>query len=954
MATYLSPGVYPREIDLSAVTGGAGPLRAAFVGTAKKGPMNTPTFVSTAQSAIDTFGEPFVESYLMYAVLAYLENSNQAYVIRVGIECQDGQDEALSEVCIDTSGNRLNGWNRIPVFTGIDYGKITMRAVTASSPVTFHDAGIENITFTDVSVSVTDGPTDATLQFSGETDLSDNYIGCSDENFTVFITGQSNDGYALEGATFKIFRASDSAIMASGTLSEKIPGTSENIEIGDGLTCNIVVTDGRLDVNDMFSFIAKPYNREFIVEVEGVGTTHTMSAASYTSAEDLVNAINALIAADDYIAVATTVDDGTDTVYPQLRTKDAGDRIQLTGSCAFASEVGVQQYVYDIPRSYLYGSDAGPYFINTSSNRISLDVIPADRSDTINIVFTLPTGTNLSATTIAAAIDGNGTYSGETYFTSFALTAPGGIDHVVIVTADTHRLDQLYMKATYSNLKTLMFAEEIGILSPYTKAYRGFYDTRISLPDTGEVTPSVPLSCETDPDGSQCALDSAYFSSIVGWFVATSAGTWLDDYTLTLSLQTTIAGNSAARYQLVITDSDGATADSIQNISFDKNDARYIANVLNPGTSIGGANGNDFVNWEDRPSFLNNDVDETTGSNAYEARQPAQLSKHSFSGGANGIPTDPAYSSELDAAIIGNSASSSGMYGIQNSETYDISLLVIPGMTSGAVIGQGLQLCESRGDVLYIVDPPFGLRPQQVVDWHNGMLLSDLSSAINSSYGALYWGWLEIYDQYSAQNIWVPPSGQVAGVFANTANVAEQWMAPAGLNRGVLTTPLAVEYNPSQGERDLLYGSGNAVNPLVSFPNDGIVVFGQRTLQRADTALDRVNVRMLLINLKKNLIETLRSFIFEPNDSTTWAQVKTLINPYLADVQARRGLDAFNVVCDATNNTAARRDLNQLWVSVFIKPTRAIEFIVLNLVVMQSSASFSSEEVLAAGGVVTA
>jgi hypothetical protein len=946
MATYLSPGVYPREIDISNVTGGSGPLRAAFIGTASKGPLNTPIFVSGPQQAIDTFGEPFVDSYLMYAVLEYLVNSDQAYIVRVGIECQEGQPTGLSDVCIDTSGSRLNGWNRIPVFTGIDYGSIVMHAISSTTPVSFHAAGVADITYTDVSTSVTDGPSDATLQFSGETDLSDSYTGCTEDTYAVYITGAPDDGYSMKGAAFKVVRSSDSALMVSGVLEEKMTGVSHNIDIGDGLVCNILVTSGRLDANDMFLFVAKPYNKSFQVEVNGVGNTYVMPTATYTTATAFVNAINLLVASEDYVAAVITTDD---VEYPEFRTKVSGARIQLVGSCSFAYEIGVQQYAYDIPRSYLIGTDAEPYFINTQSNRISLDVIAADGSATTNIVFGMPVGTNITAATIASAINSNGVQSGETYFTSFAITAPGGTSHVVIMTSDTHRLDQLQLKASYSHLKTLMFAEEIGILAPYTKAYRGFYDSRNALPNTGEITPSVPLSCEQDPSGPQCALDAAYFQNVVGWFVATSAGTWLDDYKLTLSLQTQISSRAAARYQLVITDKNGAVANTVQNISFDKTDARYVGNILNPGTTLGGVNGDNFVNWEERPSFLNNDP---ADASTYEVRQPAQLSSHVFSGGANGIPIDPAYSSELDAAIIGNAASSSGMYSIQNSETYDINLLVIPGMTSGAVIGQGLQLCESRGDVLYIVDPPFGLRPQQVVDWHNGMLLSDLSTAINSSYGALYWGWVEIYDQYSAQNIWIPPSGHAAGVFANTANVAEQWFAPAGVNRGVLRTALKVEYNPSQGERDLLYGSGNAVNPLVSFPKDGIVIFGQRTLQRTETALDRVNVRMLLIYLKKNLIETLRTFVFEPNDETTWNRVKSLINPFLADVAARRGLDAFNVVCDATNNTPTRRDLNQLWISVFLKPTRTVEFIVLNLVVMQSSASFTSEEVLAAGGVV--
>ena len=457
MPTYLSPGVYPREIDLSAVTGNAGPLRAAFVGTAKKGPMNTPTFITSAQQAIDIFGEPFVESYLMYAVLAYLEESNQAYVIRVGIECQEGQPTELNDVCIDTSGNRINGWSRIPVFTGIDYGKLVMRAVSTLAPAVFHDAGVENILFTDVSVSITDGPTDATLNFSTGTYVSDQYTGCSDDIFSLFITGAPDDGFAISGATFKVFRSRDSALMVSGTLSEKATGISTDIDIGEGLICEIVVTTGRLDTNDTFSFVAKPDNRTLTVEVNGVGASHTMPAASYTTATDLIDAINLLIAAEDYIALVDTID-GVE--YPEFRTKVAGDRIQLTGSCAFAGEVGVQQYVYDIPRSYLFGTDAEPYFINSQSNRVAIDVIPADRSATISIVFTVPTGTNLLAASIAAAINGNGTYAGETYFTSFAITAPGNIQHVVVVTSDAHQLDQLILKANYSNLKTLMFAEE--------------------------------------------------------------------------------------------------------------------------------------------------------------------------------------------------------------------------------------------------------------------------------------------------------------------------------------------------------------------------------------------------------------------------------------------------------------------------------------------------------------
>lgn len=947
MATYLSPGVFPREIDLSLVPSSIGPLRPAFIGTANKGPLNTPIFCSNAQIAVDNFGEPFPESYLMYAALAYFEQGNQCYIVRIGVEEKEGQDSVLDDIAIDTSGNRISGWGRIPLFTGIDYGRISLREPTADEPYVFHDNSVDNIDYNDQSLSTTDGATTGTLNFTGTTDTSDEYTGCLDESWIVLITGDPDDGEAITGATYEVIRNSDNVVVDSGTLTDDGTGESQVLDIGQGLAFTISVTAGRLEENDTFSFTAAPDNRSFSVSVEGgTATTYTFAAATYTTIAAFVAAANLLIGAgEDYIFVEYTDDDGN--TVPQLRTRNAGRRIQLMTTCAWAAECGTAQYAWDIPRSYLIGADAGPYAITTQNNRVILDVIPDDGT-TETAEFSITNGLNLGADDIATNIDLAGVIRGDTYFISFALTVPGGSTHVVIITSIAHMLDQLHLQATFSNVKTLRFAEELGIAFPYTRGYRGFSDNRLSLPATGEITPSTPLSCETDPLSDDCAADTAYFQAIVGWLVATSAGTWLTDYTVILEVQTQVVGDSSGRYQITIKDPDGVQVDLIQDVSFDQTVARYIGDVINPGTTYGGVNGNTFINWEERPAFLENDPTLP----AYVVRQPSALTDKEFSGMANGIPTDPAFSSELDSAVIGSPGDSSGIFSVQSAETFDFNVLAIPGFTSGAVIGQGLQFCEGRGDVIYLVDPPFGLRPQQIVDWHNGMLVSDISAAINSSYGALYWGWLKTFDQYNDQNIWIPPSGHVAAVFARTARETEQWFAPAGLRRGRLLTALDVEYNPGQTERDLLYGSGNAVNPIVSFIQDGIVVFGQRTLQRATTALDRVNVRMLLIFLKKNLIRILRNFIFEPNDQTAWAQVRNVVNPFLSDIQARRGVDGYKVVCDETNNTPERRDQNQLWVSVFIKPTKAIEFVVLNLVILQSSASFNAEEVLAAGGVV--
>ena len=386
----------------------------------------------------------------------------------------------------------------------------------------------------------------------------------------------------------------------------------------------------------------------------------------------------------------------------------------------------------------------------------------------------------------------------------------------------------------------------------------------------------------------------------------------------------------------------------LDNFSFNPSDSRYIGDLINPGTQAGGVSGNEFIHWIQRPSFLGGSVDN------YEDRMPASFFNRGFSGQANGIPSNAVYSSELDRAVIGNPAFNTGVYSFADQERYNISLLLTPGFSSGAVIVAGLSVATSRGDCLYIVDSPFGLNPQQVVDWHNGLLFTDLQVALDSSYGALYYPWVKIYDQFNGGEIYTPPSGHVAAVFARTDRVSETWFAPAGLRRGKIVQALKLEYDTNRGEKDLLYGLNNAVNPLTNYPQRGIHVWGQRTLQRRDSALDRVNVRMLLIAIKKALAGPnglLNEFIFEQNDELTRAQVTSAVDNFMQDIAARRGATGWKTICDETNNTPIRIDRNELHVALLIKPTRVAEFIVLNLGILRSDQSFTSEEVLASVGV---
>lgn len=940
MPSYLSPGVYSRIVEIPQLQSSTGPVRPAFVGTAKKGPIGVATLVTSPAQYIDIFGEPIVDSYLGYSVLAFLEEGNQAYVMRVAIEDADNLDDEVRSIAIDTSGAKTAGWGRLPIFTGIDVGRIPMRSISDglglnAATLIFQDASIDNISFIDSN----DGGAAATIETTGT------YTGAIDDSFSLIIISDRDisSGSALEGCQYQIIRNSDGEIVASGVLVDLLSdNVSDYITVtGAGFDVRIDVTSGFLSVGDVFSWTVSPDNRTFSVSVEGQAPAdYQMPIATYTSVADFVDAANTLLIGEDFIFTESVDSNGVE--FAEIQTVSPGDRIQLTGSPAFALSLGTSQYAFDIPRANLIGLDSGPYSFSSQNNRVVLNIIGS--SVTKQIGVSAPIGNSVTTAALVSVIDAAGTVGSESFFEAVELTVPGGTTHLAIITSPEKQYDTLEMLANFSNIKVLRFADEVNILSPYRKQYRGYFDNRNVMPEPGQNDPSVPLSCEEDQFGQSCIVDSNYFNNIVGYFVAPSAGTWSSDLKIELSLFTETYGEVSGRYKIVVYGKQGEVLDRIEDVSFDKRNPRYVANVLNPGSSIGGTLGSRFLNWEDRPSFLSNDVNLST----YDVRLPSQFFNKTYAGGANGIPIDPQYSNLLDSAVIGNPQLATGLFAFENPEAIDIDLLIAPGFSSGSVIGTALQIASRRGDIVAIIDPPFGLRPQQAVDWHNGILVSDLQTAINTSYGGLYGGWLLIADQFSGRNVWVPPSGFVAGVFSKSAREGQPWSSPAGLRRGRIMTPLAVEYSPTSGEQDLLQGSGNSYNPIINFTREGLTIYGNRTLQRGEDPLSRMDVRLLVNNIRRTAVRTLRNFNFEPNDSILWSQIRSSLEPYLDDVQTRRGLNRYVLICDENTNTPVRVDRGEVWVTLLLVPNRAAEIVVLNIGVNRQSMVLTSEEILAA------
>ena len=285
------------------------------------------------------------------------------------------------------------------------------------------------------------------------------------------------------------------------------------------------------------------------------------------------------------------------------------------------------------------------------------------------------------------------------------------------------------------------------------------------------------------------------------------------------------------------------------------------------------------------------------------------------------------------ATASGSVAFKRAINAISNPDEFDINLLALPGVVHSmhsSVTNHAIDKIEDRADAFFIMDGSHYSASVQTA-------ISDVA-AVDSNYVATYYPWVKIVDSVKGKPTWVPPSVVLPGVYAQNDAIGQEWFAPAGLNRGGLSEVTEAKTRLTNLERDDLYE--NRINPIATFPGQGVVVFGQKTLQGKPSALDRVNVRRLLINLRKFIASSSRFLVFEQNTSALRTRFLNIVNPYLEQVQANSGLSAFRIVMDETNNTPDVVDRNQLVGQIFIQPTKTAEFIVLDFVVQPTGAAF--------------
>jgi phage tail sheath protein FI len=374
---------------------------------------------------------------------------------------------------------------------------------------------------------------------------------------------------------------------------------------------------------------------------------------------------------------------------------------------------------------------------------------------------------------------------------------------------------------------------------------------------------------------------------------------------------TGIAGTVLETYEFVSQARDATGSDGATN---------YARNVVNNKSS--------WIRMLDSPTGLAN-------WNATMAGQTFDVDPDDDAG-TNDVYTKSLTGGTDDNSLtVGETTAAYDMFA--DAETVDISLLFMGDVDwstsdSTTVCNKLIAIAAARKDTVAFVSPPLTENTAaEVITWAGTLTHSSYAFADSS---ALY-----VYDKYKDKYRWIGASGAMAGLAANADLTQDAWYSPAGFSRGNLRNVTKLAYNPVQVDRDDLYKAG--VNPIVSFPGAGIVLYGDKTLQTKPSAFDRINVRRLFIVLEKAISSASKASLFEFNDEFTRAQFRNMVEPFLRDVKGRRGITDFNVVCDDTNNTGAIVDANKFVADIYIKPARSINFITLNFIATRTGIEFS-------------
>lgn len=361
----------------------------------------------------------------------------------------------------------------------------------------------------------------------------------------------------------------------------------------------------------------------------------------------------------------------------------------------------------------------------------------------------------------------------------------------------------------------------------------------------------------------------------------------------------------------------------------------FVSKAVDAKTDVGDSNY--YVEVVNRKSAYIWWMDHTADGTNWGARVSAGGTPVAFDTMATAVETT------LIGGVDGNDTLTDGQietgYDLFNVEEFDFALILTADHSATVVKYCIDNIAESRQDCVVLLSPPKAAVVNNPGQEHTAILTyRNVTLNANSSYAFMDGNWIKKYDKYNDLYRWIPANGDVAGLMVRTDETRDPWFSPAGLNRGQIKGVRGLAWNPKEAYRDVLYQAG--VNPIVSFPGQGAVLFGDKTLQSKPSAFDRINVRRLFIVLRKAIARAAKYILFEFNDEITRAQFRALVDPFLRDIQGRRGIYAYKVVCDASNNSPQTIDTNGFNGDIYVQPARSINFIKLNFIATRTGVSF--------------
>lgn len=942
---FVSPGVYISEIDksqLPALPTQAGPV---VIGRAQRGPLMVPTRVESYLEFVDKFGEPSRGStedlwrtgesasplYASYAAKAFLKNSGPLTFVRLGT------DKSPDATGVDELA--LGGWKtdkQPTAFVSTNGGAYGLFVVPTGSSGTGSLAAVWYLN-------------EGALRLKGFASDGTPITGTNAQGAGVFIKN-SGDGYEFRAeildsvgaskldTTFNFNETSAKYIRKVFNTNPTLTNTSITVDdavktywLGETFETFLKDTCGKTGTKDGFYGFIAPLKSGSVEVGNFVGVTSDSAKTGWVISQDL-NATTGSYAAENMTKLFRFV----------VKETGGGDWEQRN------IKISISDIKPSTNNFYKYGSftvqirdindtDANPVVLETYTN-CTLDPNSSDFiTNKIGDEYLVWDNNNKLYTKF-------GNYANKSAYVRVEMN-----DLIVQGAVSQESLPfGFYGPPVFKDIVVTSGSISAGAMIV------GSSSMPLSFPASGANTISIPGSSGTDSyllkfptmkllvsasDAGVLNPTNAFYGTVFNFEGSTRLNPEVLDLTRPKPFGVKSHDVSATtKLSFVFSLDEVVAAPSSSVFSFWKPGSRAL------GTSITAVSASASGSNEGYKSVLNFGVDRftmplfggTTGENIRE-KDPY---RNTLLSGKNEQTSAAFYS--LKKAVDT----------VRDPDVLDCNMIVVPGLTNANITKHVIDTAENRADSLAIIDLENGYVPPHEnklgESERRGNVDQTVSSLkdrnLNSSYACAYYPWVKILDDASGLPLWVPPSVVALGTMGSSQENSELWFAPAGFNRGGLTdgssglSVLDVREKLTSKQRDKLYE--NNVNPIASFPNEGIVIFGQKTLQVTPSALDRINVRRLMIYLKKEISRISTSILFDQNIKVTWDRFKGEVTPFLAGVQSRFGLTDYKVLLDETTTTPDLVDRNILYAKIFVKPARAIEFIAIDFIITRSGASF--------------